>query len=256
MWLSTRFGILHHTGTVWEVFDRRQGLPTEHFTCVAAGRDGELWFGTFDSGVLRLTSGGWVHYRGKHGLPDERISSMVADHSGKVWVSTRSGRIAEFMDGKWETLEIAGSAPGTGSLIMPADSIFLDDPAVRILPSQGEGMDGAFAPVIGLDGSGRVIFCTEEGIFFLSEAGWRLIDLPARRKGPRPTALRGTMDGSIWLGTGGGGAWVLKEGRWLHVDSTSGLGDDHVLSIEEDPSGTVWIGTRYGGVTRYSAGRY
>ena len=256
MWLSTRFGILHHTGSGWEVFDRRQGLPTEHFTCVTAGQDGELWFGTFNSGVLRLTSGGWVHYRRKHGLPDERISSLVADRTGKVWVSTQSGRIAGFTGEKWEALDIAGASPGPGSMVMPADSIFLDDPAVRILPSEGEEMAGAFVPVIGIDGSGRCMFCTEAGIFFLSEAGWRLIELPLRRSGPRPTALRGTVDGSIWLGTGGGGAWVLKDGRWLHVDATSGLGDDHVLSIEEDPSGTVWIGTRYGGVTRYTASRH
>jgi ligand-binding sensor domain-containing protein len=250
MWLSTRFGILHHTGSSWEVFDRRQGLPTEHFTCVTAGSEGELWFGTFDRGVLRLNSGGWVHYRTRHGLPDERIVSLVTDRSGKVWVSTRSGKIAGFMDEKWETLEIPGSSPGPAAAML-ADSIFMEDPAVRILPSEGEGPDSDFAPVLGLDGSGRCMFCTGEGIFFLSEAGWRLIDVPLRRSGPRPTSLRGTSDGSIWLGTDGAGAYVLKGGRWSHVGSTNGIGDDHVLSIEEDRTGTVWIGTRYGGVTRY-----
>jgi len=254
MWLSTRFGILHHTGSTWEVFDRRQGLPTEHFTCVTSGRDGELWFGTFDRGVLRLTSEGWIHYRRRHGLPDERIASMVSDRSGKVWVSTRSGNVAGFTGEKWETLEIAGAAPSPAAEASPADSFFQDDPAVRILPSGGGGPDRDFAPVIGLDGSGRCMFCTGEGIFFLSEAGWRLIDVPLRRSGPRPTALKGTSDGSIWLGTDGGGAYVLKSGKWLHVGSTNGLGDDHVLSIEEGTPGTVWIGTRSGGVTRYMAG--
>jgi ligand-binding sensor domain-containing protein len=252
LWLSTRFGILHHTGNTWEIFDRRQGLPTEHFTC-AAGLDGELWFGTFDRGVLRLTSGGWVHYRSRHGLPDERISSIAADRSGTVWLTTMSGRIARFTGDEWETLDIAGTSPEQGAIVMPADSIFLDDPSVRILPSRSSEMAGSFAPVIGLDGSGRCMFCTMEGIILQSEAGWRILDIPLHRSGPRPTALKGTTDGSIWLGTDGEGAWVLKDGRWLHVDSTSGLGDDDILSIEEDPSGTVWIGTRAGGVTRYSS---
>ena len=251
LWLSTRFGILHHTGSAWEVFDRRQGLPTEHFTC-AAGQGGELWFGTFDRGVLRLTSGGWVHYRSRHGLPDERISAIAADRSGTVWVTTMSGRVARFTGDEWETLDIAGTSPGQGAIVMPEDSIFLDDPAVRILPSRGREMEGSFAPVIGLDGSGRCMFCTLEGIILQSEAGWRILDIPLHRSGARPTALKGTADGSIWLGTDGEGAWVLRDGRWLHVDSTSGLGDDDVLSIEEDASGTVWIGTRDGGVTRYS----
>ncbi len=256
LWLSTRFGILHHTGSAWEVFDRRHGLPTEHFTTAAAGCDGELWFGSFDSGVLRLTSGGWVHYRRRHGLPDERISSMATDRSGTVWVSTLSGMIARFSGDRWETLDIPGASPGSGSTGMPDDSFYHGDPAVRMLPSLGGGRSGLFAPVIGLDGSGRCMFCTDAGIFFQSEAGWRLIETPLHRSGKRPTALKGTVDGGIWLGTGRGGVYVLTGGRWLHVDSTSGLGDDHVLSIEEDLSGTVWIGTRYGGVTRYSAGRY
>ncbi len=256
LWLSTRFGILHQTGSSWEVFDRRQGLPTEHFTAAAAGRDGELWFGSFDSGVLRLTSGGWVHYTRRHGLPDEQVSSLMVDRSGTAWVSTLSGMIARFTGDEWETFDIPGASPGSGSTGMPADSLYLGDPAVRILPSSWGDLDESFAPVIGLDGSGRCMFCTEDGIFFQSEAGWRLIETPLHRSGPRPTALKGTADGSIWLGTEGGGAYMLTGGKWLHIDSTSGLGDDNVLSIEEDPSGTVWIGTRYGGVTRYRAGRY
>ena len=256
LWLSTRFGILHHTGSSWEVFDRRHGLPTEHFTSAAAGRDGELWFGSFDSGVLRLTSGGWVHYRRRHGLPDERISSIVADRSGTMWISSLSGMIARFSDDEWETLDIPGAPPGPGPEGITADSLYLGDPAVRVISTPGGGGNGSSAPVLGLDGSGRCMFCTEAGIFLQSEAGWRLIEIPLRRSGPRPTALKGTADGSIWLGTGGGGAYVLTGGKWFHVDSTSGLGDDHVLSIAEDPSGTVWIGTRYGGVTRYRAERY
>jgi len=250
IWLSTRFGILHHTGASWEVFDRRQSLPTEHFTCASAGRGGELWFGTFESGVLRLTSGGWVHYRRRHGLPDERIASLITDRSGKTWVSTRSGKIAGFNGERWETLEIAGA----GRAEEPADSAFLQDPAVRILPSGGEGYDADFAPVMGLDGSGRCMFCTWEGIFFLSEAGWRMIDVPVRDSGARPSALRGTIDGSIWLGTDVAGVFILRGGRWFRAGSTNGLGDEHVLSIEEDAAGTVWIGTMNGGVTRYRAG--
>jgi ligand-binding sensor domain-containing protein len=254
MWLSTRFGILHHTGRGWEIFDRRQGLPTEHFTSIAADGNGELWFGTFESGVLRLTSQGWIHYGVRNGLPDERISSLVSDRSGTVWASTLSGMIARYTGDSWETLEIPAISRGNAHSGIPADSIFEKDPSVRFLPSSGGDTGRSRAPVSGLDGSGRSMFCTEAGILFQSDAGWRLIDIPARRSGASPTALKGTIDGKIWLGTDGDGAFLFVGGSWMRIDSTNGLGDDHVLSIEEDPSGTIWIGTRYGGVTRYSAG--
>jgi ligand-binding sensor domain-containing protein len=254
LWLSTRFGILHYTGSVWEVFDRRQGLPTENFTCAAAGERGELWFGTFDRGVLRLTAEGWVHYRRTHGLPDERITSMAAGRPGTIWVSTVSGRVAGFNGKSWETLDIVEPSEPARPALPPADSVLFDDPSVRLLPQQGSDLEGSFPPVIGIDGSGRCMFCTTEGVYFQSEAGWRLIDTPAVRSGVRPTALRGTIDGNIWLGTSGAGVFCLTGGEWLHVDSTTGLGSDNVLSIEEDRSGTVWIGTMDGGVTRYRSG--
>jgi ligand-binding sensor domain-containing protein len=256
VWLSTRFGILHYTGSSWEVFDRRHGLPTEHFTSAAAGRDGEIWFGSFDSGVLQLTSEGWVHYSRRHGLPDARISCILGERSGTVWISTLSGAIARFSGDQWETFDIPGRAGRSASEGNMADSLYHGDPAVRVIQTVGGGRKGSFAPVLGLDGSGRCIFCTEAGIFIQSEAGWRLIESPLSRSGARPTALTGTSDGSIWLGTDGDGAYVLTGGKWLHVDDASGLGDSHVLSITEDLSGTVWIGTKCGGITTYSKRDY
>jgi ligand-binding sensor domain-containing protein len=255
LWLSTRFGILHHTGRGWEVFDRRQGLPTEHFTCAAAGSEGELWFGSFDSGVLRLTAGGWVHYRRKHGLPDERISSMIADRSGTVWVSTLSGKVASFDGEEWAVLDAVGT--GADSRMIPAaDSIFMEDPSVRFLSSTGAKMAGTFPPVLGRDGSGRCMVCSPEGIFLQSEAGWRVLDTPLHRSGARPTALMGAIDGSIWLATRGEGVYVLADGRWLQVGRSGRLGSDHVLAVEQDASGVIWLGTRTGGVTRYSGSRH
>ncbi len=192
MWLSTRFGILHHNGNSWEVFDRRQGLPTEHFTCAAAGNDGELWFGTFDSGVLRLDFGGLgpLQAKARTAGREDIFDSCRPLREGMGLDTVRQGRGVHGCELGETGYSGNGSGEGTDRhacrLDLSGGSLGQDTALT------GGGTGGAFAPVIGLDGSGRCMFCTEEGIFFLSEAGWRLIDLPLRRQGPRPTALRGT----------------------------------------------------------------
>ena len=255
-WLSTRFGVLHYRGGSWDVFDRRQGLPTEHFTCAASDGEGSLWFGTFEDGVLRLDSDGWTHFTRGSGLPGERIASMTASRDGTIWISTMTGTVARFAGKAWEQLDLPGASSADGFSAAETDSIIAVDPAVRIMPSATGTAGSAFPPVTGLDGSGRCMVCTSAGILFQSEAGWRLYDLPSAGRGLRPTVVRGMIDGSIWLGTSGHGAFILVGEKWLRVDCTSGLGGDHVTSIEQDRSGTVWIGTRNGGVTRYDGGRY
>jgi ligand-binding sensor domain-containing protein len=74
-------------------------------------------------------------------------------------------------------------------------------------------------------------------------------DLPDNRV----AALASATDGSMWVGTFGGGVGHLdKDGGWRIYSRTSthgGLPDDRVLALALDPDGSVWVGTA-GGVAR------
>ncbi len=69
-------------------------------------------------------------------------------------------------------------------------------------------------------------------------------------------AVHEGRDGSLWIGTFGGGLNRLKDGRFDVYTSADGLPDTSVRAIQEDAAGTLWIGTTNGGVARLSQGRF
>lgn len=61
-------------------------------------------------------------------------------------------------------------------------------------------------------------------------------------------ALLATRDGSLWIGTMGGGLLRFRDGTWIRYGEAEGLPDDRVLSLSEGADGSVWGGTLSGGV--------
>jgi signal transduction histidine kinase/ligand-binding sensor domain-containing protein len=61
-------------------------------------------------------------------------------------------------------------------------------------------------------------------------------------------------DGALWIGTNGGGALRMKDGRFDVLLPANGLSSDIVASIAEDSDGTIWLGTS-GGLCAWRHGR-
>jgi len=68
-------------------------------------------------------------------------------------------------------------------------------------------------------------------------AGWRRDTILAQLK---------ARDGSLWIGTNGGGALRLKGGKFEVFLPANGLPGDIVASLAESSDGTIWIGTSAG----------
>jgi len=68
-------------------------------------------------------------------------------------------------------------------------------------------------------------------------------------------ALLEGADGSLWIGTHGGGLVRFKEGRWRAWSVRDGLADGHVLALAETRDGSLWIGTR-AGLSRFKDGAF
>jgi ligand-binding sensor domain-containing protein len=109
---------------------------------------------------------------------------------------------------------------------------------------------------LGLDGNGKCMISRGKEVFFQSENGWRVLEVPLGRTDSDITTLTQVRDGSIWLGTSGDGILVLDKGKWYRADIGSGLGDGHITAITEDRAGAIWIGTRWGGLTRFTPNGY
>jgi len=69
-------------------------------------------------------------------------------------------------------------------------------------------------------------------------------------------ALLTARDGSLWIGTYGGGLTRLKDGMFTTYTVRDGLAHDVVYALCEDGKGNLWIGTQGGGLSRWRDGRF
>jgi len=254
LWVTTRFGVLHFTGRAWEVFDRKNGLPTEYFTRVAMDPSGSLWFATFDGVVVSLASGKWTTYGMEKGLPANAVEDLALDAGGNPWIVTRSGEVAHFVQGAWARMDLPRRENKAPDITHAADSLYQFDPAIRFLSDavSGSGASGEMKEYcLGFEKGGTCLVGARTGVYRLGTTGWQVIDLPRSMKGSRPTALIVTAKGDIWLGTAGNGVLVYRSGEWLRYGASTGLSDDYVRSLCEDQKGAIWIGTQFGGITRF-----
>ena len=62
------------------------------------------------------------------------------------------------------------------------------------------------------------------------------------------------LDGSLWIGTHGGGLTRLKDGVFVNFGKDQGLSSDAIQALWQAADGSLWIGTRGGGLNRYKEG--
>jgi ligand-binding sensor domain-containing protein len=255
LWVTTRFGILHFTGGMWEVFDRASGLSAEYFTRVAIDPSGALWFATFDGRVVTLSAGKWSSYGRENGLSADPIEDLALDGSGAPWIVTRRGVVAHLVQGAWMRMGISPRELMASEAARAADSLSQFDPAIHFLSDEAGGspaLSEAKRYCLAFGKRGACLIGTNAAVYRLAATGWQVIDLPESMRGVRPTAVLGTAKGEIWLGTAGSGVLVYRNGEWLRIGASNGLSDDYIRALFEDQAGTIWIGTQFGGITRFS----
>jgi ligand-binding sensor domain-containing protein/signal transduction histidine kinase len=63
-------------------------------------------------------------------------------------------------------------------------------------------------------------------------------------------------DGTLWLGTRGGGLTRYRDGVFSTLSKEQGLSGDSVQALWQDGDGSLWIGTSGGGLNHYRDGKF
>ena len=172
--------------------------------------------------LYRKESGRVAEFGGPRGLPaEETIDEVLSDRSGRLWVRTVKRLFVLARGGQRFAQDDEG------------------------LPESSEYGRLAF------DDRGELLVPTVQGLAFRDAGRWRLI---GRREGlPSDTALAAVVDreGSLWIGTLGGGiAQRLGHGEFTNWSTGDGLSHEVVWAIarQRTPSGpgAVWVGTEQG----------
>lgn len=230
---------------------RHEGLPHDQTWTLAEAPSGEIWVGT-DAGVarLRVPPAGPFSPAGpftlaspveafpiENTLPHPAVRALAFDAAGGLWVGTGGG-LARFDGERW-------------------NSIRFPDPEGRTGPNKVRCLHrGA---------TGRVWASTQEAVYELGPAGLTDPPAPFPLAGHLPkTDVRAILegpDGTLWLGTAGGGLCAVTtpgpagQPSVAVYTTADGLASDHVWAIHRDDTGALWLGTERG-LSRFVHGRF
>jgi diguanylate cyclase (GGDEF)-like protein len=239
MWFATENGLNKYDGYEFEHFKRERGnpfaLPSDYIFDIAEDAKGNLWFATRGGGVARLdqASGRFATYRhapeATNTISSNFVRSLLIDREQRIWLGTRgagldrlnpdTGRIEHFVFEDDAANHIYALYEDRAGMLWVGSNFGL----ARLDPASGEIT--SFAPDAADDNS-------------LSD--------------PRVRAILEDSEGTLWVGTYGGGLNRLDRNsgtftRFKHdpADPHS-LANDRVTSIFEDADGRLWVGTSGG----------
>ncbi|MGE3274482.1 MAG: two-component regulator propeller domain-containing protein [Vicinamibacterales bacterium] len=262
VWIGTGGGgLARWQHGAMQLFTTADGLINDNATSLLFDHDGRLWVGTLDGlavveqgriRTLEPAAGAW---------PSRQIAGLALHPDGRVLVATMRGLCAV------TRLELV-CAPGPTRLPGPISGIAVDD-TNRILVSisehgVAEWADGELRPgpcddpichgagdartVASFGGRTYVGFSPGVAVIANGHAT-PVTGLP--NNGVR--ALLADAEGSLWIGTDGGGIARRRPTRVITYGTEAGLPGPVTTSIVQDTSGRIWAGTRCGPVTMLGA---
>lgn len=109
------------------------------------------------------------------------------------------------------------------------------------------------------DNDGYIWIGTDEGVIRFDGAKFKHFDKLNTKhiKNNSITSLLVALDGTLWMGTFGGGItrYHPEEKKFFSYSTQNGLTNDFIWTITEDNGGNIWIGT-VGGLIRFKNNRF
>ncbi len=223
-------GLLELTDGSLRPLGGSEALEAKQVRVVRRRASGELWVGTWGDGVARQRpDGSFVGVPTRDGTAGaKRIRTISEDRRGRLWIGAD--------DGLWRVTD--------SYLVRVAGAKLLDDvPITAVL----------------LDSRERLWLATRDrGACRLSPEleALECLGVDQGLADNSVYALHEDHEGSMWLGTYGGGVSRLSTEGFFNFREGAGLAHANVYSFAEDRDGNIWVGTNGGGAGRWDGTRW
>lgn len=200
IWITTITGRIfrYHRGR----FERFH-LPSDdnlQFIGTYQDHSGAMWFGTVNAGAVRLMRGRVSQLSMSTGLRNNGIQAFFEDSAGNLWIGTSSG-IA-----KWD-----------GSHIR---NFYVQD-----------GLSYGWIRSIAEDADGDLLVGTDRGLNRFHAGRFVSDDRFARLAHDRIWAIFPESNGTVWIGTRGGGLVRIKGGAVTRLTTREGLLSNSIFQL-------------------------
>lgn len=121
IWFGTDKGLVKMSGTSFQLFTMREGLPGNDIKIIHEDSGGRLWLGTY-GGLSILENGKFKNFTTREGLSSDRVRALYEDKEGTIWLGTYDGGLNRFRDGKFTSYSTKNGLYSDGVFqILPDD---------------------------------------------------------------------------------------------------------------------------------------
>ncbi len=197
------------------------GLPQDSATALLESRDGFLWIGT-RSGLVRFDGATFETFSRMNvpGFNHNEIQCLAETADGSLWIGTSEPGLYRLQRGSIQSLGRAEGLP--------------ERPIRRLL----------------CDRKGTLWAAPVEGPLYRLE-GSRFQALSSDSSQLRIGALAESPEGTLWVGTAGGGLWRVRQDRLVLAALTA----TDITALTVPAEDVVWVGTRSMGLLSLVEGR-
>lgn len=252
----------------------RLSLSTDNIRTLFRDRDGQVWIGTFYSGLNLWQQSEFTFYRNFSdssplSIRGNTVRSICQDDAERIWIGTEDGFLNRI--GPDGTVLPIGAEHGLppmanyhslllhGSQLVIAtydNGLFLFDPD-RLRVTAHYGIPGESFICLMETRDGQLLTGTGSGVYSFSPESGQFERLEALGT-HFVHALCEDRQGRIWIGTLGAGPWILdrEAGTCTPMVAAPGsipLERTRVTHLAEDRNGVIWMATEGNGLCRAEA---
>ena len=249
LWVATEDGLNRYDGYSFQHYfndpEDPASIAMNYTTALHLDRSGDLWVGTWGSGVSRYNreTDSFVHFPHREGdtttLSGGQVNAMLEDLQGKLWICTANGGLSVLDSESGRVVHYRHDPADPMSLASDQTQGIVEDAEGSLWIATGRGLDR---------------FDRSTGAFIHHAVTPTAATSPSH---DRLDSIAIDGDGFLWVGGRDG---LLN--RFDRSNSTSvgyapgsvGLQTKQGASIRElytDSSGNVWVGSDGGGLSRY-----
>ena len=255
LWVGTNSSVTRLRDDLFTTYGQPEGLPSDEPFVVHQDTSQRIWFGYHDSGLVQLEPGKTRRFGTSEGLSNNEVYNIRDDPNGDLLIGSkggldrlRAGKFSHYVVPNPETRSVYDALVDRHGHLWAANSmgVFEFDGSQWHSIASGFGVSLLEAP----DGT---IWAA-----LLHTGLWKIENtLGAEKRTRRFTtkdglgsnelrSLYAEPDGTLWVGTFGGGLSLFRNGAFHNFTARDGLLSDNVSHIEDDGLGYLWLSTTRG----------
>jgi signal transduction histidine kinase/ligand-binding sensor domain-containing protein len=271
LWVAPQHGGLFRLSPAgqWDHFT----LPAEWASAIVQtiqiDREGTLWVGTDGGGLHRFCARVFQVFGTEEGLPGDVVLSVTQDQTGRVLAGVHSGGVHYLEHGRfWPLFPEESPLRKPNALCLWSDhavGLWVGNwdagalcwkPTETVALSRTAGFPLRDVRALLEDRAGSIWLGGQPGLCRYAEGHWEHYGREQGLWNEDVRALAQGLDGTLYIGSNGGGLHRLAGGRITPLSRGDGRRGDAVTCLWADREGDLWVGTSGGGFSRYRDGKF